>query len=469
MDAFFTFLKKGLIALLFLVFTVSATYIPQSPTSHVEEAHAGAALGNFATEVSQLAGNIARSLNLTQNTINAAANVSDWAKENLGDGIGWYLAKRIVSGMIRSLINWVNSGFQGSPSFITDMKGFLLDIADQEIGTIISELGDLGSFICSPFRLDVQVSVALTYARGRENQTAPSCTLTGISNNIRGFITGLNPGNGLSDWVQITSTPETYTPYGAALSAQESARIRLINAKGEVLTEASWGDGFLSQKVCQSISGFTGSDNCSIVKPGKVVQEALSFNLDSGRQSLVQADEINELVAAFLGQLANQALTGAAGILGLSGGDGFGGYAPGPSYLDDLVDQSNAHLVNQNLSADGGSTIADAINTATLFRSDAQRYRDAFDAFDAITTNPDPDRLQARTAVTQIDSAITSVNGDIAELNRLQTLYNAATSDTERGDIVVQFTNLNTINATRAAQQLGQWSDLAANLSITVN
>jgi hypothetical protein len=74
-----------------------------------------------------------------------------------------------------------------------------------------------------------------------------------------------------------------------------------------------------------------------------VIAEQLTVTLDSGRQQLVSADEINEVISALLGQIANQAIMGAAGLLGLSAGTGYtaSGYGAG-SYVDELARESTS-------------------------------------------------------------------------------------------------------------------------------
>lgn len=466
MDFFFTALKKGVVATLFIVFAFVATYTPQLPTSQVPEAEAGG-FGGFATEVTQLLNRALLGANVVQTTITAGATSANFYLDSVLDTLGWAVAKRMVSIMVRDLINWVNSGFSGSPAFVQDFRGFLLNVADQEIGRVISELGSIGSFICSPFRLDAQVSIALQYSRSRTQQTAPTCTLSGVISNIQGFISGIDPGNGLQDWIQITSTPETYTPYGAVLSAQATARARLINAEGEEIKLLDFGDGFLSQKLCRSVSGFTGSQDCSIVKPGKIVQEALSFNLDTGRQSLVEADEINELIAALLGQLANQALSGVAGILGLSGGDGFGGYSSGPTYLDNLVNQASQQVGSSSVSNTGsGNVITDALNAENQFVSQAQQIRSRFVAFLSTATNQ-ADIDQANVVIAQIDAATAAANANINQLNTLDTSWQTAT-DAQRVDLLVTYSSISPQSNT-AGQQVASWTQVANRLGINLN
>lgn len=383
MDTFFSLLKKGLVATVFLIFGFVATYVPQ-PYNQVEEAHAGGLAGG-ATEVTQIANNVqlaavnvATTASAGFDAITSWATNSVWIKEYVLDGIGWALAKALVQRMVASLIDWINSGFQGRPQFLQDLKGFLLETADQVIGEYLSELGGPFSFICSPFQLDVQVSVALEYdrarSRGGDGQPAPTCTLSGMIGNVQDFLQGTFAGGGAGgwqDWIEITSQPRVHTPYGAGLSARADARARIINAQGEEVTLLDFGDGFLSGEICDIVHG-SGSprEECFITKPGKVIEEALSFNLDSGRQSLITADEINEIIAALLGQLANQVMQGAAGLLGLSGGTGYTYSGYGTSFTDSLASSTTTGV---DLAA-AGTLISDALTTQQDIRNLAVTY-----------------------------------------------------------------------------------------------
>ena len=329
MDTFFTLLKKSLVATVFIVFALVATYIPQ-PYNNVSEVEAGGAGGGstlplqITQNLNLIKTNIQATLSAGYDAVTSFASNSLFIKETILDGIAWVLAKAIVSGMVSSLVNWINSGFAGSPAFVQDLQGFLLQTADQAFGEYLQSLGGFGSFVCSPFRLDVQISLALQYDQSRKDQPAPTCTLSGIIDNIEGFIGGSFEEGGWKDWFKLTSSPETYTPYGSALAAQAGSRVQILNAEGEAFTLLDFGDGFLSGEICEIVEGPGGSkEDCFISKPGQVISEALSFNLDSGRQTLIAADEFNEIIAALLGQLANKAITGTAGLLGLSGGTGY--------------------------------------------------------------------------------------------------------------------------------------------------
>jgi hypothetical protein len=463
MDKFFQLLKSTLVGVLCLTFCTMALYTPQVPTSKVELAEAGGGLGNFATELTQIANNVLLGSNVVQNTITAGATASTWAKENVLDGLGWAIAKRILSGIVRSLINWVNSGFEGRPAFIQDVGGFLRNIADEEIGRAIEELGGVGSFICSPFRLDVQISVAMQYQRSLNQQSAPTCTLSGVIDNIQGFINGTDQSSdGFRDWFRITSTPQTYTPYGAALSAQATVRARLINARGETLQELNWGDGFLSQKICQSVSGFTGTENCQIVKPGQVIADQLNQALGAGQRSLIEADEINELIGALFGQLANQALTGVAGLLGLSGGDGFGGRSGGPSYLDRLYDDAGEQVIGGG-GTDTNSTIGRTIERQFDFRDAALDIRREFTLYRGSAGLVG--LAAADDIIADIDATIATINTRIIELSDLEARYNAADTDGQI-EVLIEFSRLTDVSSAYANEKIAQWTAAARDLDI---
>lgn len=333
-----------IISSLIIAFTLTfSPFASPRPPAPVEAA------GAFATEFTQLA-------NVAQNEISALeariqtglqgqtamATVGNFLKENVLDGIGWTIAKTALSSMIRSLINWVNSGFQGSPAFITDLKQHLINTLDQAAGEFISSLGGIGEFICSPFRLDVQAALAINYQQARTGMPSGGdqnmCRLSDIGSNIENFFDGMS--NDWNDWLRVTSNPQN-TPLGAYFAAEASLNARLINEAGTVMAEANWGQGFLSQKVCET-SESGQQQSCRIVTPGQIIADQVNGAVGSGRDVLIQADEINELIGALLNQLVLQVMGGVNGLLGLSQDSGSG------SYLDQMVDemsQQNIDLV----------------------------------------------------------------------------------------------------------------------------
>ncbi len=337
MDTFFTIFKKVVIGMMFVVFGATMVYVPQDFTPRAEASVAG--FGG-STEFTQILNNIQLlAVNIADSATSFFSNLLNM-KEFALDGIAWAIAKQVVSSMVSSLIDWINSGFQGSPAFVQDLGDFLLQAADEAFGQFIQEVAP---FVCSPFRLDVQIAVAVSYDRSRTNEP-PTCTLSGVFENFEAFIDGEFGQGGWNDWFKITSNPSVYTEYGSVLSVDTKARARVVNAKGEEINILGFGDGFLSGKICEDVDGPAGqSELCAIAKPGKMIVDALGKSLGSGQDALITADEIDEIIAALLGQLANTAITGAAGLLGLSGGTGYTyrGYSRG-SFAQELIDGTPA-------------------------------------------------------------------------------------------------------------------------------
>jgi hypothetical protein len=452
MDTLFLGLKKLLVGTIFLVFAFVMLYVPQAPTSHIPQVEA-----NVVYDPTNTAQN---ALTTVQETITAAVSKLDWAKNVSLDGIAWSLAKRAISMMAAEFLNWVNSGFQGKPAFVTDLRGFLLDVADAEIGSVISDLGGIGSFICAPFRLDVQIAVATQYQQGRDGeQSAPTCTLTGIIDNIEGFISGIDPGRGLADWITITNTPQTYTPYGAVLSAQATARARLINAEGEEIQLLDFGSGFISQSVCEIIEG-TNQENCQITTPGVTIANQVNKVLGAGQDILVEADEINEYIGALLGALANQAITGAAGLLGLSGGGGsYGGYDG--SYLEALTSEADDIVSDATTPV----IIADALRSERKYRSDNQFLLDKLTDFILDETNSAEEGAIATILSEEISNEVTRSNQHIITLTSFLTEYDEATTERE-AEIFAEYSQLNLTDDLRKAENLADWKEQMSLIGI---
>ena len=463
METLFLFLRKSLTAFVFIVFAFVVTYVPVVPSSDVPEANA-AATGSIVFDPTNTAQNVA---DVVQSTVSAGVDMFTFGKDSFLDGLAWSFAKRTISGMVTSLIDWVNSDFQGRPAFVTDLGGFLLNIADQEVGQAISDLGGIGSFICAPFRLDVQIAIDTQYQEYRGGpavQSAPTCTLTGVIDNIEGFIAGTDPAGGLADWLTITATPQTYTPYGAILSAQANVRARLINAQGEELKILDFGAGFLSQSVCEVVAGGTGQQDCSIVTPGTVVANQLNKALGAGQDSLVAADEIDELINALFGQLTNRAITGVGGLLGLSGGNAYSYSGYDGSYLDELQGRSDA----QAFDGTSQEVFANDLRAERNYQRTAQLYLDELATFIADPENSDGERNLAAILNDEIFAEINRVETNIVALTNFMTEYDSATEDRQI-EILIAYSNLDITSELVAARNTNDWLVEAGRLGIGIN
>lgn len=283
--------------------------------------------------------------NVVQNTITAANSALTSAatqglniKEYSLDGIAYGITRTIIQSMVRSIVNWINSGFQGSPAFVTDLQQHLQNVADQVVSDTL--MGSDLAFLCSPFQLDVKIAIATEYNKRRDGYQ-PECTLNDVTNNIDNFLAGSFQEGGWQSWFELTQG-ETNDPNSAYFDAQLEVYAAIRNAQGEEIELLDWGDGFLSFKVCSDTQVQSGAQtDCDIVTPGQVIADQLNETLSIGGRGLIEADEINEILGALLAQLAQQALTGVYGLLGMGGNSSYTDYSYGAdgtsSYLDALA------------------------------------------------------------------------------------------------------------------------------------
>lgn len=299
----------------------------------------------------------------TANTLATSISTGSLAaKELFSDGIGYMAAKIFLRAMVRSIINWINSGFEGAPAFVTDLQGFMLSVADEVVGEYIYN-SDALNFLCSPFQLDIKIALAIQYSANRLGNYQPQCTLTDVVNNIEGFLDGTFEDGGWPGYLELNISEES-NPTHAYLNAQTEMYARITNAQGEELTKLDFGNGFFSMEICDVADKASGAKpNCVIGTPGSVIADSINEALTDGKRELIAADEINEIFNALFSQLAQQVFYGAYGLLGLGGNStytehSFGADGTG-SYLDAVAEEDEKMTIDASyISASIDQTVA---------------------------------------------------------------------------------------------------------------
>jgi hypothetical protein len=276
-------------------------------------------------------------------------------KETVLDPLAWALAKQLLQSVTADVIDWINSGFNGSPAFLTHPQSFFLDSANQLTGAFIANNGILQD-LCSPFNLNLRLDIAL---RAQESlparQQRYACTLDTIIENVRNArasagvsvngstVAGVQAGSGGIDafmggdfsqggWPAfIAMTTEQQNNWiGAKLLADADLQNEIEKAQTAINNDLNRGGGFMSYKVCENIDPENsedysalnnpeitpkmGSDGnvtyqiCHTETPGSVISSALNVQLSSGNDSLVAADEIDEIISAAFNQLVKNIL-----------------------------------------------------------------------------------------------------------------------------------------------------------------
>lgn len=281
-------------------------------------------------------------------SVNTLQNIKDMGL----DSIAWVIVNLVIERIAASTVNWINSGFRGSPAFVQDPEGFFKATADNVAGDFIFRNPDL-NFLCGPLRNKIQLALSTNYAPDRRRW---HCTLSQIGANFENFMDDFNQG-GWNAFFTISQQPQN-NPLGVYLMAENELQQRLAKQQQQKERELNWGRGFLSFKSCEvwenppaqnpsatTLSSPFGDINISpddqrqalstqgnsplgpnakckkerIDTPGSLISDKLNDVLNIGNDKLAVADEINEIVSALLNQLINRVVGGIGkGLRGLS-------------------------------------------------------------------------------------------------------------------------------------------------------
>jgi hypothetical protein len=359
------------------------------------------------------------------------------------------VAKIAIQSITQSIVEWINSGFNGQPSFVQDYEKFFTDIADRSAGEFIQGSGL--AFLCSPFQLQVKIAVAQSYAN-RKASSASSCTLSGVINNVDGFFKGNFQDGGWPGFLQVTTAPQN-NPYGGFVQAQIALNNKVLvdttNANRNIK------DGFIGSTEeynCRTIKDTDGSisRDCQtrIVTPPSI-SEGLAQKISGlGIDENLLADSFDEIISALMNQLVSKLLY--SGLSNLSSSIDVGqqrGLDAAQTLLTNL--QGASQIAQQYGSSQQGSigdiqaaqaqltTLANCWSTAASSTS-LSSGQIAQAQGNAVTANTTIVNLEARVAL--FNNNITKANTAMATIAQLQTSALSATTLKEVQVVQKQFT-----------------------------
>ncbi|MBI2086790.1 MAG: hypothetical protein HYT69_01300 [Candidatus Zambryskibacteria bacterium] len=231
----------------------------------------------------------------------------------LYEKIGRQVAQKMIDDMVRSTVNWAQSGFDGNPAYVTNPKQYFTDLADGIAGDFIA--GSDLNFLCSPFQTQIRLALQKQYLQRRQFQ----CTLTDAVANIDAFYNDFDQG-GWDAWFSMTQNSSN-NPYGAFLDAQVELDSRIASAAHLKREQLNWNSGFLSFEKClgtEVLNNETGTKDCigakQVVTPGQTIKTQLDKALGSGLEKLISAQSIDQLISAFASGLLNRYVFGSQGL-----------------------------------------------------------------------------------------------------------------------------------------------------------
>lgn len=396
---------------------------------------------------------------------NLNANSSSY-RDNFLSCITRTIARAAIQQITASTVNWINSGFNGKPSFVQNYQQFFTNVADQAAGAYIQS--SALSFLCSPYGPKIRIALAKSYA----NRGAASCTLSRVSSNIQSFMNGNFNAGGWQGLLQFTTVP-TNNPFGAYSYAQTGLANAQSQAQLQQQRNISPG-GFIGstmEKNClvmgsppppspsRKVTPIPGSNNgvtqyrvCDLVTatPGATIEASLNKTLGTSLDSLNLAKNFDEIINALVSQLMTRTLQG--GLANLSGTQGY---------------ESNFLTADQKLAQSQGNALLTALqgiaNQAGQYGQVAQgSINDIQNAQQQLqelancheSRNSGSSATSALTKITELEQQVAFYNARITRANTaialLQNFQTRVLQVTSQGQVTAITTDLNAAQASGA-------------------
>lgn len=241
--------------------------------------------------------------------LNASAKLNNNKFKSVEECLVKTIARAAIDQITRSVVNWINSGFNGKPSFVTNFNQYFASVADQAAGEFIR--GSSLSFLCSPFSAQIKIAIAQSYAN-RKGSAAGSCSLNKVTGNINSFLNGNWGAGGWGGLLQLTMAPIN-NPYGAYGYAEISRDGAISRAQENARSGVS-ASGFISLQKCDASKGQSvGKGNCQITTPGQIIHDSLSTALSEPIRGLNLAQNINDIINALVNQVMVKTIYGGLG------------------------------------------------------------------------------------------------------------------------------------------------------------
>jgi hypothetical protein len=285
------------------------------------------AAGYVSKYVSSLIQSVADALHV--NTISGTNSKNGTANPNGvlapgWDAIGYCIGNGLLTYITNSVVAWINTGFNGSPAFISNPQQYFKGIADIEAGTFINTLAKdtTGLNICQPFNINVGTSILNGYAP----QNPLTCSLEQLKANLSnpnnyhvtvsgaGGYSNFNNQQSLNTFYGISQNPQN-NAYGAYLGAQQQLAATIAQQQNTANINLTWGNGFQSVQNCppsqttQTNAGTTTTKQpCNTTTPGNVIASQLDDTLHLGNERVVLANSFDQVINALVGTLIKLAL-----------------------------------------------------------------------------------------------------------------------------------------------------------------
>lgn len=356
------------------------------------------------------------------NTMKTASLLQElWQKEYVEDPAKWGENKAALEKMTAEYVEYINSGFNGSPVFVTNYERFVEDISDRLTFDFITS-SDLDG-LSDAFEFKTRVALLNNYIKSKDYKL--KSTLDEITDDrTQDFLEGNYDGDNYWEAWRALTEGEYNDPLVSLRVAEEKLAVKTLDTIANEKTQLDWGSGFITTRYCEVTTNSEGGEErqCVNTTPPAVTQAAASHILGVLPAEIILAgDELNETIDETYKNLTKQVITGENGLLGLGasplsvnvyGEDGQS------SYLNVLsrgsLDGPNTFYnpIQQSLDAeiDYAGLQQQVINAVTLLENKLASSTDAYpDCFDLELTSALKDDKDTATAALEASLTVREI------------------------------------------------------------
>ena len=211
------------------------------------------------------------------------------------DAIAFCFVNQIIDYIGKATIEWIKTGFKGSPAFIDDPEKFFGNAIDSVAGQLLNQISD--GLLCEPWRAQIQLKLLNEHVGSFQN-SAQGCKLSEVSDKWEQFA---ESGDAFSWDLQYAYTQNPYNnPTGSYIEARNAFNLQLAQVQNGLQVQAGWSDGFLHVKDPE-----TGR----ITTPGRVLESQINRRLGNAENRLLIADEFDEIINTLVNELIKLALS----------------------------------------------------------------------------------------------------------------------------------------------------------------
>jgi hypothetical protein len=171
------------------------------------------------------------------------------------------VARKALQEITKSTVNWINSGFHGSPLFLENSQSFFTDIAKTEIKTLVNQFGyDPNKF---PFGQAWALNTINSYKRTLDQNASYSLNGAMTATQATNFRNNFNVG-GWNGFLINTQYPQNnYLGFNMLATDQLARQLQgtTQTTAQKVQTTLQQGQGFLSPQICSTNQNYNNMTN----------------------------------------------------------------------------------------------------------------------------------------------------------------------------------------------------------------